>query len=40
LLGEWEKLRARLLKIDDFIELSESLVTFFNQSATGFSHFA
>jgi chemotaxis protein CheZ len=32
LLGEWEKLRARLLKKDDFKELSESLVTFLNKA--------
>ena len=32
LLSEWEKLRARLLKKDDFKELSDSLVTFLNQA--------
>lgn len=32
MLGEWEKLRARLLKKDDFKELSDSLVEFLNQT--------
>ncbi|MGD8588744.1 MAG: protein phosphatase CheZ [Chromatiales bacterium] len=32
LLVEWEKLRARLLKKDDFKDLSDSLVTFLNQA--------
>jgi chemotaxis protein CheZ len=32
LLIEWEKLRARLLKKDDFKELSDALVTFLNQA--------
>lgn len=32
LLDDWEKLRARLLKKDDFKDLSESLVTFLSQA--------